>query len=122
MKKSDFKSHEEKTTPEFDEVVFHAVLPELQKNEARYSQTESRRWSLSWIFSGLAVASIAGVISFRFWFQTQSEQDPVSFAGFDVLDVGSDIDLADLEDDFDLFLDDEFEKLMAEEHENQKES
>lgn len=122
MKDDKFKSLNEDPSCELDQKLFQSVLPEIEKNEHAFRHQQTKRWNLSWILSGLAVASVAGVMSFRLWFKSESEQDPANLAGFNILDLGSGVDLADFDEDFELFLDEDFESLVADEHEDQKES
>ena len=122
MKDQKFKSLNEDPSVELDQKIFQSVLPELERNERASGLQDSRRWSLSWILSGLAVASVAGVMSFRFLFRDRKEQDPSNVAGFDVLDLGTELDLADFDEDFELFLDEDFESLVDGETAEKKES
>lgn len=122
MKDQKFKSLKEDPSVELDQKIFQSVLPELERNERASGLQDSRRWSLSWILSGLAVASVAGVMSFRFLFRDRKEQDPSNVAGFDVLDLGTELDLADFDEDFELFLDEDFESLVDGETAEKKES
>jgi hypothetical protein len=122
MKDEKFKSLKEDPSRELDQKILQSVLPELERNQKASSLQKAKRGSLSWILSGLAVASLAGILSFRLWFKGKNEQDPANVAGFDVLDLGSDIDLADFDEDFELFLDEDFESLLDSDTKEKKES